>query len=85
MKTVLDQPCTTVAFCAWEDQQLVQHECDRQPLIPMSGASIIRQRVMRHSRIALSPPVPQAGFVTAPDRGVRCPRRSAHQSLTFTT
>jgi len=85
MNTVLDRRWTTVAFGAWENEQELQHECNRQRGIPMSATRVVRQRVMRHSRMAFLPTVPQAGAMTAPDPGFRSRWRSVPQGLTFAT
>jgi len=84
MNTLLASPWTTVALRAGRDRQEVQHARDRQPLIPMSGTSIVRQRDMRHSRVAFFARG-AAGVLTVPAPGVSCPRRSVHQGLTFAT
>jgi len=85
MNTVLARPWTTVAVRAWRGRQEVEHARDRQRLVPISGTSIVRQRDMRRSRMALLPTARQAGVLTVPAPGVSCPQRSLHQGLAFGT
>ena len=75
MDTVLDQPRTTEAFLAWEDQQEGKHEFDGRNVVPMTGGSVAHQVLVFNLLVALRRLLVGRSFRTLHEMRVRIGRK----------